>query len=121
MRRKRDDPSRDTAWLLDMLTAAHAVEAFVAGRTLEQYKCDLMLRSAVERQIEIVGEAAGALTQLFKAAHPQIPWRQIMAQRHRLAHEYGEIDDALIWRVATIHIPALISEIEPLLPETPYE
>ncbi len=37
-----------------------------------------------------------------------------MAQRHRLAHEYGEIDDSLIWKVATVHVPALIPQIEPL-------
>src|SRR4051812_49007860 len=112
MPRKRDDPLRDPAWLLDMLTAARAVESFVAGRSFEQYKSDLMLRSAVERQVEIVGEAVRGLTEAFKAAHPEIPWPQIMATRHRLAHEYGEIDDAIIWRVATVHLPALILQIE---------
>lgn len=67
-----------------------------------------MLRSAVERQVEIIGEAACGISDTFKVDHPQIPWRPIMAQRHRLAHEYGEIDDALIWAVATIHVPRLI-------------
>jgi uncharacterized protein with HEPN domain len=42
----------------------------------------------------------------------------IMAQRHRLGHEYGEIDDRLIWTVATVHIAALIAQIEPLVPPT---
>jgi uncharacterized protein with HEPN domain len=74
----------------------------------------LFFRSAVERQIEIIGEAARGISDTFKAAHPQIPWRPIIAQRHRLAHEYGEIDDSLIWKVATVHVPALIPQIEPL-------
>jgi uncharacterized protein with HEPN domain len=74
----------------------------------------LFFRSAVERQIEIIGEAARGISDTFKAAPPQIPWRPIMAQRHRLAHEYGEIDDSLIWKVATVHVPALIPQIEPL-------
>ena len=113
---ERNDPSRDPAWLLDMLTAARAVREFVAGRTLEQYEADLFFRSAVERQIEIVGEGARAISNAFKLAHPQIPWRPIMAQRHRLAHEYGEINNQLIWTVATIHIPALIIQLELLVP-----
>lgn len=54
------------------------------------------------------------MSDTFKAAHPEIPWRPIMAQRHRLAHEYGEIDDRLIWNVATVHVPTLIALIEPL-------
>ncbi len=106
---------RDTAWLLDMLTAARAVASFVGGRTFEQYEQDLLLRSAVERQVEIIGEAARGISDAFKAAHPQIPWRPIMAQRHRLAHEYGEIDDRLIWTVATVHVPALIAQLEGLV------
>lgn len=120
-RKRRDDPQRDPAWLLDMLTAAEEVRSFVAGRTLEQYLMDSMLRSAVERQVEIIGEAARGLTETFRSAHPQIPWGPIMAQRHRLAHEYNDIDDQLIWDVATVHVPALIEQIKPLIPPPPPE
>jgi uncharacterized protein with HEPN domain len=119
MPRERDEPLRDAAWLLDMLNAAQAVVSFVAGRTFEQYEADLMFRSAVERQVEIIGEAARGLSDTFKAAHAEIPWRPIMAQRHRLAHEYGEIDNRLIWTVATVHVPALIQQIAPLIPPPP--
>jgi uncharacterized protein with HEPN domain len=119
MPRERDDPRRDAAWLLDMLTAARTVVTFVAGRTFEQYAGDVLLRSAVERQVEIIGEAARGISRGFQAAHPEIPWRAIQAQRHRLAHEYGEINDALIWTVATVHVPRLIEQIVPLLPPPP--
>jgi len=119
MPRERHDPDRDAAWLLDMLNAARAVVSFVADRTFEQYETDLLLRSAVERQVEIIGEAARGLSDAFKDEHPIVPWRPIMAQRHRLANEYGEIDDALIWTVATIHVPKLIIDLTPLLPQPP--
>jgi uncharacterized protein with HEPN domain len=111
----------DSAWLLDMLMAARAVQSFVAGRTFAEYEADLLLRSAVERQVEIIGEAARGLSDTFKVAHPEILWRPIMAQRHRLAHEYGEIDNALTWSVATIHVTKLIKQIEPLTPPPPSE
>lgn len=90
------DEQHDAAWLLDMLTAARAVASFVAGKTFENYQADLLLRSGLERQLEITGEAARGISDAVKAAHPEIPWRPIVAQRHRLVNEYGEIDDKLI-------------------------
>lgn len=119
MPREREQSANDDAWLLDMLNAAEAVRTFVAGKTFEHYQTDLLLRSAVERQVEIIGEAARGMSTTFQESHPEIPWRPIMAQRHRLAHEYGEIDDSLIWKVATVHIPRLIEQIRPLIPPTP--
>jgi uncharacterized protein with HEPN domain len=109
----------DNSYLWDMLTAARAVETFVHKRTVADYLDDLMLRSAVERQIEIIGEAARHISAAFQDAHADIPWRPIQAQRHVLAHDYGEIRYERIWRVATIHIPALIQQLEPLLPSSP--
>ena len=106
----------ESASLWDMLDAARAVREFVTGRTLEEYLRDRMLRGAVERHVEIIGEAAGRVSPAFREAHPEIPWRRIVAQRHVLAHKYGEIEHELIWRVATEHIPELIAGLEPLLP-----
>ncbi|MBK8267172.1 MAG: DUF86 domain-containing protein [Planctomycetes bacterium] len=106
----------DASFLRDMLAAAQAVVSFTKDRTLEQYSADLLLRSAVERQIEIIGEAARAVSSAFKAEHPDIPWAKIMRQRHVLAHHYGEIEDERMWRVATIHIPILIGQLQPLSP-----
>jgi len=119
MPRKAPDPAGDEAWLFDMLGAARAVSLFVAGKTTEQYRADELLRSAVERKVEIIGEAARNISQRFKTSHSEIPWRQIMAQRHRLAHEYGDVDDDLIWEVATVHVPALVRLLEPLIPPLP--
>ncbi len=87
----------DNAYLWDMLTAARAVETFVKDRTPADYLADLMLRSAVERQVEIIGEAARRVSAAFQAAHPEIPWRPMQAQRHVLAHDYGEIRHERIW------------------------
>jgi len=109
----------DNAYLWDMLTAAHAIETFVKNRTPADYLADLMLRSAVERQVEIIDEAARHISAAFQAAHPEVPWRPMQAQRHVLAHDYGEIRHERIWYVATIHIPALIQQLEPLLPAPP--
>lgn len=106
----------DAAYLRDMLEACDRIVRFVAGKSVDDYRCDEFLRSAVERQIEIVGEAGRRVSRHFQDAHPEIPWRPIVAQRHILAHEYGEIQHDLIWRVATIHVPALRNNLGALVP-----
>jgi len=110
---------QDEAYLWDMQDSASAVIEFVTGKTSEQYLSDRMLRSAVERQIEIIGEAARHVSRAFQEAHPEIPWRLIAGQRHVLAHDYGEIKHDRVWRVATIHVPELIALLAPLIPATP--
>ena len=56
-----------------------------------------MLRAAVERNIEIIGEAARRISDDLKQEHPEIPWRKIIAQRNVLIHEYDDIDYKEIW------------------------
>src|SRR5271157_780234 len=94
----------DAALLWDMLDAAKAIQDFVTGKTFHHYLTERMLRGAVERHLEIIGEAAKGVSKPFQKAHPEIPWHRIIAQRHVLAHEYGEIKLELIWRVATLRI-----------------
>ncbi len=98
------DPS-DAAYLWDMLDACRGVVGSVGPLTFEQYCADEDLRLAAERRIEIIGEAAGRVSHSFQKANPEIPWRKIIAQRHVLAHEYGQVDNDLIWTVVHIHVP----------------
>jgi uncharacterized protein with HEPN domain len=92
---------------------------FVSAKTFHHYLQDRRLRGAVERHLEIIGEAANRVSPAFQEAHPEIPWRKIIAQRYALAHEYGEIKQELIRKAATIHIPELIAKVEPLIPPVP--
>ena len=109
----------DAASLWDMLEAARAVESFVKGRSFQDYAADLMLRSAVERQVEIIGEAARSVSEDYQRSHPQIPWQGIIGQRHVLAHDYAGIKHDRLLRVATELVPELIRLLEPLVPPAP--
>ncbi len=104
----------DAAYLWDMRQAAVGIAASIRGLSFEGYLADENLRLAIERRIEIIGEAARHVSRSLKEAHPEIPWRRIIAQRHVLAHEYGDIDDRLLWTVATNRIPELIGALEEL-------
>lgn len=103
---------RDAALLWDMLDAACAVQRYIQGKTLDDYQRDDQLSAAVERRIEIIGEAARKVSRECQDAHPDIPWRQIISQRHVLAHEYGAIQHERIWRVGMIHLPVLIEQLQ---------
>jgi uncharacterized protein with HEPN domain len=110
---------RDAAYLLDMLDAAEEAQTYVQGKTLADYEAEPMLRAAVERKIESIGEAARKVSEGLKQQHAEIPWRKIIAQRNVIAHEYDLIRNAEIWEVATVHIPRLVAALEPLLPPVP--
>lgn len=113
-------PEKDAAaYLWDMLDAARAVVGFVEGRTFREYETDRMLRNAVERNIEIIGEAAGKVPIEFRAAHPEINWRGVIGQRNVIAHDYGEIKHDKVWRVAKEFVPALVADLEKLMPPLP--
>ena len=68
---------RDAACLWDMLDAAQTIETFISDLRLDQYMHDRKLQLAVERALEIIGEAARRVSQGFKSAHPEIPWRPL--------------------------------------------
>lgn len=112
---------RDAGALLwDALRAAELILDFVAGRTWQDYQSDAMLRSAVERQFEIIGEALNRLSRidpLTAAKVPDLP--RIVAFRNVLVHGYATIDDSLVWEVATTRTDALIATLNRLMIEEP--
>ena len=108
--------SGDAAYLWDMRDAAKALQGFVAGVQPREYTASRLLQAGVERQIEIIGEAARRVSDMFRDAHPEIPWRGIIAQRNVVTHDYGEILIERIWNVATERIPELIDALNALIP-----
>lgn len=107
---------RDLAYLWDMREAARDVLDFIKGVTYVHFSNDKLIRYAVERRIEVIGEAARHVSESFKMMHPEIPWRRIIGQRNILAHEYGEILMERIWRTATESIPGLAETLDRLIP-----
>ena len=82
---------------------------------------DRKLQLAIERCVEVIGEAAKNISETFKGKHPEIPWRSIVAQRNVIAHEYGEIKQDRMWALVEKKIPELAALIKPLVPPLPPE
>lgn len=112
-------PNRDLVYLLDILEAARLVRTFVEDIDEDMFEQDLMRQSAVMRQIEVMGEATKRLSEEFRTNHPTIPWRSIAGMRDILIHAYDHVDLNEVWNAATVAVPALILQIEPLIPSSP--
>jgi len=107
------------AHLWDSGDACRAVLRFARGKTIEAYLSDEVLQAAIERKIEIIGEAANHLSEALKLAHPAIPWRRIVGQRHVLVRDRGKIKQDRLWNVISVHLPDLLKTLAPLVPPTP--
>jgi uncharacterized protein with HEPN domain len=97
----------DEASILDILYAADMVATYLKRVSRKKFDRDPMLRDAVARQIGIIGEAAANLSPGFKDAHPDQPWRQIIAMRNLVVHAYWDIDFDVVWQAAREDVPAL--------------
>ena len=109
-------PRDPRAWLLDILAACDLLAEFTRGKTFEDYASDGLLRSGVERQLEIIGEALRVAVQHRPVLATQITdVPAIIAFRNQLTHAYSAIDDRTVWGVLERRVPLLRSEVEPLL------
>lgn len=102
-----------------MLDHAQEVLGYVADLSYAGYLASRTRQLIVERVLQIVGEAANRVSGVTRAAHPEIAWRAIIAQRNVLAHEYGDIKHDEIWKTVTIDVPVLIRQLEALVPPAP--
>ena len=106
------------AWLFDILNAIHEIESYFADipKEFSSYKNDLRTRRAVERNIEIIGEALNRII-LRDSSIDITNSRKIVDTRNRIIHGYDSVSDEIIWGIVTNHIPLLHSEVQKLLDE----
>ena len=103
-------------YLADIQTATERVARFTEGKTFQQYLADEVLRSAVERQFTIVGEALSRLHQDFPDVAGRIPdASKIIGFRNILVHGYAAVDDRIVWGVIELHLAALRKAVNALL------
>jgi uncharacterized protein with HEPN domain len=104
--------------LLDMKQAGERIKRFTAGKTYDDYVSDELLRSGVERQFEIIGEAMSRLVKQNRSIAERITdHRKIAGFRNALIHGYDAIDDLISWGVITQKLNVLLDELHLLLAE----
>jgi len=103
---------RDAGYLWDMLQTAREAHELLRGVTLEALLSDIRTQRALEQTLEIIGEAAGRISEPLRGAHPEIPWIAIIGQRNVIAHGYAVIDYGRLFATVTNDIPVLILNLE---------
>ncbi len=109
--------SRDEIRLRHMLDYSREAVALLQDKFRPDLDRDRVLQLALVRLIEIVGEAAGRVSDEVQSKHPSIPWPQIISMRNRLIHGYDFVDIDILWQTITEDLPVLVSELEKILPK----
>ena len=111
--------NRDAGFIWDMLQAITKIQRFTASLSFEDYLNSVLIQSAVERQLEILGEAAGRISSDFRSTHSDINWRGIIGLRNILIHRYDDIQQQVVWEVVVSNVVPLRSQLEEFLPPIP--
>lgn len=105
----------DAHYLVDMLVNAQLVAESTAGVTFDSFLGDREKQDSVAFRISIIGEAARYVSHATRVRVPDLPWPKITGMRHRIAHDYNEIDLDIVWRVATLYVPELLQVLTDFL------
>ena len=92
----------------DMVVFAQKVLAYTAGMDQSAFVANALVYDATLRNLELIGEAATRIPDDVRQAHPQVPWRMVIATRNRLIHAYLGIDNDTLWSIVVTDVPALL-------------
>lgn len=96
--------------LLHILNSINQIEQYIFGLKKEEFLINFLVRDAVIRNLEIIGEASKNIAEEFKKNNPSVPWRDIVSMRNKVIHEYFLIDEETVWNVITQDIPRIKNE-----------
>jgi uncharacterized protein with HEPN domain len=108
---------RDLALLWDMRGFAREAHDLVKRITFERLDDDSTRKRALERVLELLGEAARRVSAEFQDRHAQIDWRALVGQRNVLAHDYGKINHRRLYDTTRRVVPLLLAELDRILGE----
>lgn len=98
--------NKDLARLKHMLDSTEAILSFAKGRQRASLDKDRLFQSAVLRELEIIGEAAGRISEKTKKKFPAIPWKELVGLRNRLIHAYFDVDHDIVWKTIREYLPS---------------
>ncbi|HEX5208521.1 MAG TPA: DUF86 domain-containing protein [Steroidobacteraceae bacterium] len=116
----RSQKLRDSDYLEHIANRIARIERATSGIDSAGFRVNEDLQAAVERYIEVIGEAAGKLSQHTRDLAPDVPWSQVIGARNVIIHGYAEIEPDRIWDIVRSHLPALrvaVGRLQQLLNE----
>jgi len=107
---------RDDSYLYDILESAQAILNYMQGVGWESFSNDMMLQDAVVRRLEVIGEAAGRISDEIQQKHSHLPWQEMKATRNKVIHEYDSVRLDIVWDIVENDLPALVNELKKIVP-----
>lgn len=115
-------PLDQRAYLADIVEACNAIQRATRSLDLQSYQENRLIRSSVEREFIIIGEAVAALGRVAPGVFSSITRaRRIVDFRNQLIHQYRTVDDALVWAIIETDVPVLRRECAELIDRHPSE
>ena len=102
----------DLSFIIDIIDCIFDINEFTKGIGFYEFEKDKMRKLAVERQLEIIGQAANKITKETQGNLKDIQWSNIIGLRNKLAHDYGEILAERIWDISKKSIQDLLTKLE---------
>jgi Uncharacterized conserved protein len=109
----------DDVRIAHLIEAAEKAVAFAADRDRAALDADELLRLALTKLVEIVGEAAKQVSEATRQAYPDVPWSAAARMRDRLIHHYFDINLDILWSTVTVDLPALLKVVPRPDPDDP--
>jgi uncharacterized protein with HEPN domain len=110
-------PKDDLLYFGNMLDMARSARSAMVGVDRAAFDADENLRLAQVHRLQIIGEAARRVSSAARRSHPEIPWSDIIGMRHKIVHDYLDVDYDLVWDVLTRDLPPLITALESFVKE----
>ncbi len=104
----------DQVYVGHMLDTARRISVRTVGLDRQGFSTDEDLQLALTHLVQMIGEAARKVSPAFREAHPSIPWAAIIGMRHRVVHDYLNVDLDLVWEVCALEVPRLVPLLEAL-------
>ena len=101
------DMKDDLAFIKHILDSINAIEEFSKNMNKDKLMSDRLKRSAIVREIEIIGEAVKNMSESLKNKHPEIEWKEIVGTRDKMVHHYFGVDLNIVWDIIKINLPDL--------------
>ena len=108
-------PKDDAVYINHIYDTARKISELLSGKNKGDFDSDEVLRIAVTHLLQIIGEAANRVSSEFEKSHPDIPLPAIAGMRHKIVHDYWDIDEDVVWETATNDIPELIKKLDKII------
>ena len=105
----------DKVYMRHILDAVLTVQGYVAGMDDVAFGADKRTQDAVIKNLTVIGEAAARVSNAFRKAHPDLPWRQMTGMRNMLVHHYFGVNLTDVWETVIGDLPALAVDVSRLL------